>query len=452
MGDRSYGVPYKGSKNKFADKIIDAIPPAPVFVDMFAGGCAVTHAAMLSGKFGTVVANDLDFGGAELFQSAMSGRVDTERFVSREEFQRLKDADPYIRFCWSFGGEGDNYFAGRHIEPLIKAQWDALRTGDCSCLRGMGLPIPDGADLKTMQKTAAAYSEAYAEWFAHSDALRGIFENEPNDSLRHSVGALLAMSKEELSRRKAEYSEKLRRMLREALVKSGARQAELYPLLGNFMCRHYFGASQWEFPTPENYEKLRTRLTSLPPLEELQGELEEARVFVSVCNLLKQTLDNLRKVTGRDGTRDIMQRLRRVKSLAELDGRVARPRFIKSDYSSVMVSTPDAVIYCDPPYKGTSGYICDGTPHNFDHERFYDWCERQKHLVIISEFEMPSDRFSVVFEFQRTCSFSSTSRSKVTERLFVPKAQKNEYYRRLNDGRELNLFEWADMVGAAAAM
>ena len=65
---------------------------------------------------------------------------------------------------------------------------------------------------------------------------------------------------------------------------------------------------------------------------------------------------------------------------------------------------------------------------------------------------MPSDRFSVVFEFQRPCSFSSASCSKVTERLFVPKAQKKEYYRRLNDGRELNLFEWADMTGAAAAM
>jgi len=45
-----YGLPYKGSKNGIAKKIVDALPAGEVFVDLFAGGCAVTHAAMLSGS------------------------------------------------------------------------------------------------------------------------------------------------------------------------------------------------------------------------------------------------------------------------------------------------------------------------------------------------------------------------------------------------------------------
>ena len=46
----NYGLPYKGSKNRIAKKILDVLPAAPVLYDVFAGGCAITHAALLSGK------------------------------------------------------------------------------------------------------------------------------------------------------------------------------------------------------------------------------------------------------------------------------------------------------------------------------------------------------------------------------------------------------------------
>ena len=45
-----YGVPYQGSKNQIARWVIDNLPEDKILVDLFAGGCAVTHAAMLSGK------------------------------------------------------------------------------------------------------------------------------------------------------------------------------------------------------------------------------------------------------------------------------------------------------------------------------------------------------------------------------------------------------------------
>ena len=40
-----YGVPYMGSKNDIAEQIIQIVPQARNFYDLFAGGCAVTHAA-----------------------------------------------------------------------------------------------------------------------------------------------------------------------------------------------------------------------------------------------------------------------------------------------------------------------------------------------------------------------------------------------------------------------
>ena len=44
----TYGVPYQGSKSRIAKDIIDQLPTGNRFVDLFAGGCAITHAAILS--------------------------------------------------------------------------------------------------------------------------------------------------------------------------------------------------------------------------------------------------------------------------------------------------------------------------------------------------------------------------------------------------------------------
>ena len=48
---KRYGVPYKGSKNRLAEQLVKRLPPAGTLIDVFAGGCAVTHAAMLTGKY-----------------------------------------------------------------------------------------------------------------------------------------------------------------------------------------------------------------------------------------------------------------------------------------------------------------------------------------------------------------------------------------------------------------
>ena len=46
-----YGMPYKGSKNAIAEKIINALPEAENFYDLFGGGGAIAHCAALSGKY-----------------------------------------------------------------------------------------------------------------------------------------------------------------------------------------------------------------------------------------------------------------------------------------------------------------------------------------------------------------------------------------------------------------
>lgn len=54
-----YGLPYMGSKNKIANWVVDVLPKAEHLYDLFCGGCAVTHAAMMRGKYEHYHVNDI---------------------------------------------------------------------------------------------------------------------------------------------------------------------------------------------------------------------------------------------------------------------------------------------------------------------------------------------------------------------------------------------------------
>ena len=119
---KKYGIPYRGSKSGIAEWIVDEIlPKGERLVDLFAGGCSVTHCAMMKHKYNShlvVDINDIP----QLFIDAVNGRYgDENRWISREDFFRLKDTDPYVRCCWSFGNNLKDYLYSRKIEPYKKA-------------------------------------------------------------------------------------------------------------------------------------------------------------------------------------------------------------------------------------------------------------------------------------------------------------------------------------------
>ena len=118
----NYGLPYKGSKNGIAKKILDVLPAAPVLYDVFCGGCAITHAAMLSGKYSRVVANDINGMIPHAFETAMKGGFRNEdRWISRGDFQNLYKTDPYVAICFSFGNNLHEYCYARELEPYKRA-------------------------------------------------------------------------------------------------------------------------------------------------------------------------------------------------------------------------------------------------------------------------------------------------------------------------------------------
>lgn len=94
--------------------------------------------------------------------------------------------------------------------------------------------------------------------------------------------------------------------------------------------------------------------------------------------------------------------------------------FICKDYRDV--SLPDGcVIYADPPYNNTTGYVNE----KFDSNAFWEYAREvsKTHLMFISEQTAPDDFVSIWEKpFTRTLDVNKNNQFKVTEKLFVHKS------------------------------
>ena len=114
-----YGVPYQGNKSRIADIIISVLPEGKRLVDLFGGGGAITHCALLHDKWESFLYNDINPMITGLFMDAIHGKYhDERRVITREDFEREKETDAYIKYIWSFGNNGTGYLWGKDIEEI----------------------------------------------------------------------------------------------------------------------------------------------------------------------------------------------------------------------------------------------------------------------------------------------------------------------------------------------
>ncbi len=282
-----YGLPYQGSKNAIVPFVLSVLPPAETFVDLFAGGCAMTHGAIVSGKYRKFICNDIT-DAPKLFYDAVNGKFhDERRWISREDFFALKDTDPYIRLCWSFGNNQKSYLYSKEIEPWKKALHYARVFGDYSLLKEFS--INSNGSRKDIIRNHEEYLGLYRLWYNYT-----------------------------------------------------------------------FGGVVPEYSLES--------LQSLESLERLQS---------------LQSLERLQSLT-------IMQK----------------------SYDEVEIPR-GACVYCDPPYRGKSGYL-----NEFDFGAFDDWLREAKQPIYVSEYSMPED-FVEVERVRKRNIFSQTANNLVCEKIFV---------------------------------
>ena len=96
--------------------------------------------------------------------------------------------------------------------------------------------------------------------------------------------------------------------------------------------------------------------------------------------------------------------------------KIQNVQFICDSYENLNFT--NALIYCDPPYQGTSGYKTGA----FDHDKFFEWCREQakKNVVFVSEYNAPDD-FECVWQGEVKTNFASqrkTATHNAVEKLF----------------------------------
>ena len=76
----------------------------------------------------------------------------------------------------------------------------------------------------------------------------------------------------------------------------------------------------------------------------------------------------------------------------------------------------NSVIYCDPPYDGTTQYKNGG----FNHDRFWQWAEMmsESNTVFVSEYSTRSDLFIPTWSLDINSSLGRTSK-RATEKLYI---------------------------------
>lgn len=113
---------------------------------------------------------------------------------------------------------------------------------------------------------------------------------------------------------------------------------------------------------------------------------------------------------------EVDQSRKSLNSLVKQQNNLLGVTFVHKSYNELNFPSP-CVIYCDPPYRGTTKYKDD-----FDHDAFYDWCRtkhKEGHQIFISEYSMPDDFVCLWSKEVNNSLTKDTGSKKGVEKLFT---------------------------------
>jgi len=309
-----YGIPYMGSKGSIAESIIQMMPKADNFYDLFGGGFAITHAMVVNkpNKYKAIHYNEIKADIVDLVKRAIAGEFNYDVFkpkwISREDFFANLD-DPYIRVCWSFGNNQKGYMFGSDIEPYKKSMHQAVVFGEFDDLATQVLGFKKWPlNVKTIKQ-------------------RRFYLRQKIDFYR------------------------IKNKIPDCLIKFLSDEQK----------------KEWAI---------------------IKGSIQ--------LQILQQLLQ--------------LERLQELQQLEQLGRKIY---FSSKSYDDVEIK-PNSVVYCDPPYSGTTDY-----GNNFDTKNFLDWASSRNFPVYISEYEIKDARFKLVYTVDKRSILSACNNSgNKAERLY----------------------------------
>jgi site-specific DNA-adenine methylase len=376
---KNYGIPYQGSKNRIIKWLANNLPRSPhgTFVDLFCGGCSVTHFMITQGSFAHYIINDINPMMPRTFLDAISGKFhDERRWISRDDFQHLRLTDAYAASCFSFGNNYKDYMYSPALEPYKRACHYAIVFNDWAQFRELCPEVHRQCHLSLDSITPLPWRHLH----------------EPDVIIPMMIVT---------ARRKllgATVVSELKRIGDASLISNNPLYNSCHRLSASKLC------------SPEQHSG-----SSLECLERLE------RIQSLECLECLERLERLQSL-------ECLERLQSLEYLSSLPSL----QVYSEDYQDVPI--PDgAVVYCDIPYAGTKNYDLTAKAASFSHDRFYKWALSRSFPVFVSEYHMP-EGFTPIAAFRtRTCMASKTS-TKSTERLYVQDRFAARYQRDLFGG------------------
>ena len=361
MGVKNFGLPYTGSKSRIAPWLMEMLPNCENFVDVFAGGCAVSHAVMLYGKAKTITMNDLQGDIPELFLDALHGdleKYNPYKWVNRQTFFEQKENNPLIRLVYSFGNNGKNYLYSREIEEYKHAAHLVLTDDDWESFNAL---CPE---LAEKCKTALLKYPIITEKYSSSiDIRHSIFQKKCCEILREISGNNW-------------YSDIIQqnpfyRASKKEWISHGKTGPKIVGSRGN---QEVFSITRIE------------KIAHTQVAQHLEG-------IKRIQHIINDDINN----------NDINNNIIINTSSA--------------DYRLLDIPN-NSVVFCDPPYKDSS---IKYNNIKFNYEEFYDWClEKAKcNDVYVTEYNIDHPHFQLIGEKGRQISFNSQgSKGIKIERLY----------------------------------
>ena len=362
MTKKSWGLPYMGSKNLIAKSIVNALPKGERLVDLFAGGCAITDYALKNtNKFSRFLVNDLNEWSPKAYVKALAGDFNgEERWISRQDFFRLKDTDPYVKLCFSFGNNLKTYMYNPELEPYKRALhhiifWENYGPMEDLCPQVVDI-IKEYCKDKDRKGRRLASGYAVADHIKQKDSV----EYWQSNPMFRSV--------------MIKWSEERRGLKGSELANNALKDVAPQPMLVNL----------------ERLERLQSleRMKSLENLENLER---------------LQSLQSL----------ESLERLQRLQSIGHNQDMLIETYNIS--YADYEYRDGD-VVYCDPPYKNTGGYGIE-----FNTDAFWEWARTRNYPVYVSEYQAPDDFVSIWSKEKRVLLNGESLTAPRTEHLFVHK-------------------------------
>jgi len=397
-------VPYMGSKRKSAGKIYQAIKNLNednnTIVDLFCGGFGIGEYFLKNGW--KVIANDKNKYVVALLDQTINkglGEAKCLEFVTRERFNDVvQNPDKYedwyvgyVQCIWSFGNTQKAYLFGTEVEKYK--------------LEGHNYVVNnvDIAGIKNNPSTNRYKRRIYLGLQAKK---------------KFAIGMINPTVKENYKKYKqiieSDYSKEVCLEFTKWLRSTGITAKEVNQRTNSQMASHYLTqGSQPAIPTKEMWENLKKspKLKNIP--EHIYNLFTPEKLYKQKELIKLERLQQLER----------LQRLQQLEQLEQLQRlqqleRLQQATFQSGDYQDVII--PDgAVIYCDPPYKGTAEYKEGG----FNHKEFWGWVriKSKTHKVYISEYNAPDD-FESVLEFEQKSTLQGGTQqhsSQPKEKLFT---------------------------------